>query len=92
MSVGILFLKESLSETFQETVTQDITQTYGEDFSEKVKLKCDDQTGGVGLWQWVVQSADGVSQTRSLHTICRYGDNYDSPPKCPWNACDGSDP
>ena len=47
--------------------------------------------GGVGLWQFVVQSGDGSVATYTDHTVCRYGDLYNVAPDCPWNACANGD-
>ena len=45
-------------------------------------------TQGVGLWQWITTSNDGLSQAFSLMTVCRYGEGYwNTEPKCPYNAC-----
>lgn len=80
---------ETISESFSAEITSDTTESYEETYSDDVTVYCTQQGDklGVGLWQWVTMSADGKSKTRTRHTVCRYGDNYDSSPKCPWNAC-----
>ena len=64
--------------------------TYAYDFSTKVSTSCTEQSseGGVGLWQYVVNKNDGSGRTHTTHLICRYGPGlYNSPPACPWTAC-----
>lgn len=91
MSYGMEFagVSESttISESYTETIAHDAEESYTYDVSVDLEFTC---TGndGVGLWQWVVDSADGKSGVLTGHTICRYGqDNYSKSPECPWNAC-----
>ena len=89
MSVGIKFASEKLSEQYQLTVMEDTKQAYEQDFSVSVSIPCTAKPAadGVGLWQYVTKSADGKSETWTLHTVCRYGEYYNRSPECPWAAC-----
>jgi len=93
MDSKITFLGEGadtkISESYRSSIKHDTTNTYSYDVAADVTLKCTapEGTSGVGLWQWVVESADRLSKTFTLHSICRYGSNYTQSPECPWNAC-----
>ena len=69
----------------------DTKNTYSYDFSATKEIGCEGDHG-VGLWQFVVANADGSNKVMTMHTICRFGANYTTPPACPWNACDPHDP
>ena len=82
--------EETISRSYSSTIQKDTEDTYTYDVSVDVTVSCTAQraSDGVGLWQWVVDTNDGTSQLKSLHTVCRYGSGYyNSPPACPWNAC-----
>lgn len=96
MSTSVEFkgtgFSETLSETYQTSIAHDTKQTYTQDISYDVELTCTAKgSGGVGLWQYVQESADGKTQVLSMHTVCRYGDLYNKSPRCPWNACTNAD-
>jgi len=98
MSTGFDFEVESLSETISESYTYDIMDdakfSMTKDLSIDWPIPCDgasSSTEGVGLWQWVVQTADKNSWVLTTHTVCRYGSLFNVPPKCPWNACSNGD-
>ena len=42
---------------------------------------------GTGLWQWIVRTEDSAIVARGNHTICKTGEGYNVPPRCPWTAC-----
>lgn len=87
--------------SYSRTITNDSKKSMKKELSAELKVKCskkdtckaqgDCQSGGVGLWQFVMQSNDGKSKIRTPHTVCRYGNvkgaEYNQPPACPWNAC-----
>lgn len=79
----------SMSESYRSMVSKDVQATFGYSISNEVTLTCTMGEGyNVGLWQWVVETRSGQSSTKTLHTVCRYGDGlYNVPPACPWNAC-----
>ena len=90
MGIDIDFLNESISESYSDTITTDTKNTYSYNFQDTVTIPCDSQKAadGVGLWQYIVTTADGTGATWTTHTVCRYGANYNVEPACPWNACD----
>ena len=79
-------MSETIAASYSSTITRDTKSSYDEDYALDVDLTCTG-TDGVGLWQWVTASADGKSRVLSDHTICRYGADAFTSPKCPWNAC-----
>ena len=92
MSVGIEFEHESISASYSYQITQDVQDTYSYDYEATVTFTCavdpNDPDGGVGLWQWVVESDDGGNKTWTQHYSCRTGAGYfNVAPDCPWNAC-----
>ena len=93
MQTGIHFevfgVSEALSESFHSEVMSDASTAMTKDFSLEWTWSCDDvpPEGGVGLWQFVVSTADTHDNAYTLHTICRYGANSIHPPACSWNAC-----
>ena len=75
-----------------DTITTDTYSSYSYDFSEDYTVNCPDLPAGesgVGLWQFVVTSSDGTATVASNHFMCRYGENYNKAPECPWTACSG---
>ena len=98
MSFGIDFFgdtfEQKLNAGYQHDVSNDTSTAMTKDYSIKWPITCSDQSGeggGVGLWQFMVQSHDGQDLTMTTHTVCRYGADYNTSPKCPWDAClDGS--
>lgn len=92
MKVGIEFASETISESYSYQITQDVEDTYSVDYDVTVTFTCErdpnDPDGGVGLWQWVVESDDGTNKTWTQHYSCRTGSGYfNVAPACPWNAC-----
>ena len=81
---------EGISDTYTDEIIDDAKSTYSMNVDEVVNVECSAKPqgdDGVGLWQWVVTSEDQESSVLSVHTVCRYGTDYNKPPKCPWNAC-----
>ena len=98
MTTGIEFEgitdSETMSESYSGQVMTDTKTSMTKDVSVNWELKCtgsEGASGGVGLWQFAVYTADENSYTLTSHTVCRYGSLYNHPPKCPWNACIGGD-
>ena len=85
----MLSAKETLSAAYHNEVMTDTTTAMSKDISISWPITCSEKKaqGGVGLWQFFVQTSDGVSKAFTTHTVCRYGKNYNTPPACPWNAC-----
>ena len=63
------------------------TQSYSTSINYRITCTTPDGQPNVGLYQWVTSSSTGNVKVKSMHTVCRYGANYNSPPACPWNAC-----
>lgn len=67
MTSGINFKISNFSETINQSysydIKKDVEDTYEADITQKLSFDCDrdplDPDGGVGLWQWVVESSDG---------------------------------
>ena len=82
--IGFAIAEETMtiSESFRADIQHDTEDTYSYDYSVDITLKCTEKPdeSGVGLWQWVTESADRVSKTLSLHTVCRYGSLYNQSP------------
>lgn len=47
----------------------------------------DDIAGGYGLYQWVIEDASGEDSVWHRVYICKYGEGYNEPPRCPPEAC-----
>ena len=93
ISYGPLSIGGSTSDTTTTVVSSDVQQTYSRDVSTTVKLACDQGAEGeaAGLWQFNVSTGDWDTTVFTLHTVCRYGENYTTPPDCPWNYCEPTD-
>ena len=93
LSFGVKFFGSSFQNTlsagYQHEVTNDATSSMEKDVSVKWPITCSDKSGegGVGLWQFFVESHDGMDTTLTGHTVCRYGADYNKSPDCPWDAC-----
>ena len=86
LSMGI-----SGGESWTDSITKNIQQTYGANMEQKVSFKCEGDDG-VGLWQFYCDSHDGSVSVMTLNTVCRTGPGiFNTPPKCPWNACKNAD-
>ena len=81
-----------INDPYRQGIVVDTREAYSLDISQKVKIVCPDMMqNGVGLWQFIVASHSGDIKVFSLHTVCRYGNLYNKPPNCPWNACLNAD-
>ena len=94
ISYGGISIGASTSDTQVDVISQDVQSSYSKNVNTNVTLTCDQGNGteGVGLWQYNVATSDWKTTVYTLHTVCRYGENYNSPPACPWNFCDPMDP
>lgn len=64
MNTGIEFENEKVSESFSTQLVNDTQQSMTEDINVKLTIPCTGQVGsegGVGLWQFVMQTADRYS-------------------------------
>ena len=94
MTTGIEFASETMSEEYSTEITTDTKTSMTKDISVVWPISCtgaQGASGGVGLWQFAVYTADEQSWTLTTHTVCRYGALYNHAPDCPWNACIGGD-
>ena len=98
LSVGVKFLGftggAKVSGSYRRAISEATKNAYSYNVNNEVEIDCPDDKksdGGVGLWQWVVQTADETGTVWGLHTVCRYGALYNVMPKCPWNACTNGD-
>lgn len=92
--IGFSFAGEEskISTSYSTEIKHDTEDMYSHEFTDKLSFSCErdpqDPDGGVGLWQWVVESSDGKSKTYTNHYVCRTGaGRYNKSPACPWNAC-----
>ena len=92
--LSIFFPPLSLIPRQRNVVQRDVTTTYGYDYSLTSTTTCtvpEGSEGGAGLWQWVVATEDGKTQSFTQHTVCRTGANYNQEPACPYFACANAD-
>ena len=82
----------TISDEYAHAIISDTTLQINNDtvFTREVACNAGDSAEGVALWQFVVQNGDDDMWIETGHTVCRYGSLYNVAPKCPWNACDGS--
>ena len=86
LSMGV-----SGGESWTNEITKNIQQTYSANTEQKVSFTCEGDDG-VGLWQFYCDSYDGIVSVMTLNTVCRTGPGiFNTPPKCPWNACKNAD-
>ena len=57
----------------------------------KVNCKANNVEQGVSIWQWISTSNDQSSKVLTDHTVCRYGDLFNTEPACPYSACANDD-
>ena len=98
MSAGFEFMgasaSVSVSSSWAEQITTSTQHDMTKDISTDLELKCtppEGSKGGVGLWQFVVETGDQSVWTQTSHTVCRYDELYNVTPECPWNACANHD-
>lgn len=61
-----------------------MTKTAG----EVCDIVCSNPNRGVALYQWITKSPDVAdAEVDTCEHVCRNGENYMSPPKCPPGAC-----
>ena len=75
---------------FSQEITNEARKLAAKGQTIKIETTCTapDDTKGVGLWHFVVDTYDGAFRTPTVHTVCRKGPGlWNSPPSCPWNAC-----
>jgi|OM-RGC.v1.027559368 hypothetical protein len=96
MSFGIMVpiisigYSHSTSESATNTIKDDTVDSWGTSGSQTATFTCEDVKEGeygVGLWQFVTAAPDGSSYTYLPHYVCRYNENYNTPPDCPYTAC-----
>lgn len=75
--------------SYSNEVKKDVesTQSYSATYEYTLTCTIKGTELDVALYQWVTSTNDKKDNVYSMHTICRYGVNYNSPPACPWNAC-----
>lgn len=74
MRDGVTFETTPIANTVLSEIQDDARSFYSYDSKTSYQVKCDPKDAdGVGLYQWVVESADGKSKVATNHTVCRYG-------------------
>ena len=87
MNFKVLSSSEKISASYVQDIAKDTETAYSADISVDVTHHCTAKSSeeGVGLWQWVSESADGKTRTFLDHTVCRYGDGkWNTSPACPY--------
>lgn len=92
MSLGFEFLGASstvsIGASYERSLRNEVNEvtTMSESMEHEVSCTADGQEG-TGMWQWVVRTEDSTIFARGNHTICKTGEGYNVPPRCPWTAC-----
>ena len=99
MEMGCEFMgfssKIGLSSSYESAFKETVNKTTSITEKETVSYTCghlDDGSEMYGLWQWVVATEDNSFIAKTNHAVCRRNSNALTPPACPWDACDASDP
>jgi len=92
MSSGIEYEGLSSSTTMSSSSSHGITKaaesTFTQTESQKITITCNNDSNGVGLWQWVVSTSDERSKANTALVVCRYGTGlWNKMPDCPYTAC-----
>ena len=79
-----------LNSQYSLDVETDTQLTLMKESTQAKSISCSagDDSTGVGLWQWVVASSDGSVNVMTEHSVCRYGELWNTPPLCPFFACE----
>ena len=82
----------SVEHILAENLMTDMQSTYGVDYGIENTTKCTTNgKEGAGMYQWIVSTIDAKFQTFTWHTVCRTGADFDTPPDCPYGACDDAE-
>ena len=86
VNIGLAHETETISESYTYDIKESAEDSYSYDISVETTYTCTGKDG-VGLYQWVVETADGLASSFTMNTLCRYGANHRTEPVCPYNAC-----
>ena len=90
-SYGPFGAEASVSTTVAAGLATDVETTYGVDYGIENTTTCSaTEKAGAGLYQWVVVGDDNITAF-TWHTVCRTGEDWATPPACPWNACEDAE-
>lgn len=71
---------------------QDAQTAMQEDYGIVHKTTCKTEgKNGAGLYQYVYSTSDGRANLFTSHTVCRVGEDWNTPPACHWHACKNPD-
>ena len=88
---GSVKQEKDREESAEKTIAREITTTAGTDVTQTHSTTCsaDDalKSGGVGLWQWVLETEDHSTTASTAHTVCRFGALALTAPACFWMDC-----
>ena len=78
----------SLTDTYRQTLTDATNNSMSYSFDTAYTVHCTGPAaGGLSLWQQVTEDTDGKFRVWGTETVCRYGENKDVEPECPFEAC-----
>lgn len=69
-----------MTQSSASSLALETSRDMGKDVEIDQEITCSGKvgkTGGVGLWQFVVDNGDSSVWTYTSHTVCRYGELYD---------------
>jgi len=82
---------ETKTDSTEKTLSREITTTASSDMTTATSTTCTApdnlEDGGVGLWQWVLETEDHSTSANTAHTVCRFGTLAKSAPTCDWMDC-----
>lgn len=84
-------MEKTREESKEKTIAREITSTSSSDVTQTYSTSCsatdDVKSGGVGLWQWVLETEDHSTTASTSHTVCRFGALATVEPACDWFSC-----
>ena len=82
---------QMLSDEIQQLTIQQVEETFEAYGGIEIEVECGlpkfSSNNSIGFFVFVVDTVDGVSSAIQKHGVCRYGDEWNVPPSCPYAAC-----
>ena len=95
LSYGLRFMGMGMSSSYSSKIVSSTKAIISQSVSKSTVIPCgttgDQATSGsgYGLYQWVIESGDGMDSVSHSNFICKMGPGFREAPQCPPEACIG---
>ncbi len=89
MGIGINFAGAPISRTYSEDIALSTSHSIVKNTTSTNTVECNfvPDAYAIAVYQFWVQSDDGLSIVKTSKYLCRYNENAMTAPLCPYSAC-----